>query len=283
MIDKDHYQTNNDENDEDKLEENMKDKEKETNKANPDEDKNKPDQDMKDKLDEDTNDGDKPDKNMKDKEKETNKDKSDGDNDETDKDESDEEMNDRDDKDQPDGTMTDGQKNLMVTYKPNTTYKSPKMLRHAYTYKTSNDGKRNDSIQNHHEFASFVDESFIVNKKAFVDVPKDYNITINKVNCQLEKQLLMKSKDKQLTNHYSHDELLYAKNARAINTRFSYHETEINARLEALAKEKQKCKNRDKRREMDLQIAALMEEKTVLQESIWTEHFLAHPDSLVSL
>jgi hypothetical protein len=114
------------------------------------------------------------------------------------------------------------------------------MLQHAYTYKTSNDGKRNDSIQNHHKLASFVDESFIVNKKTFVDAPKDYNITIDKVNYQLKKQLLMKSKDKQLPTHYSHDELLYAKNPRAISTRFSYHETEINTRLEALAKKKQK-------------------------------------------
>jgi hypothetical protein len=72
-----------------------------------------------------------------------------------------------------------------------------------------------------------------------VNVPKDYNITIDKVNYQLKKQLLMKSKDKELPNHYSHDELLYAKNARAINTQFSYHETEINARIKALAKEKQ--------------------------------------------
>jgi hypothetical protein len=114
----------------------------------------------------------------------------------------------------------------------------------------------------------------IVNKQTFVEVPKDYNITINKVKYQLEKWLLIKSKDYQI---------IISKNAKSINTRFSYHEMEINARLEALAKEKQKCKNRDKRREMDLQIAALMEEKTVLQESIWTEHFLAHPDSLVSL
>jgi hypothetical protein len=156
----------------------MKDKEKETNEANPDKDKYKPDQDMKDKLDEDMNDRDKPDENMKDKGNDTNKDKpdkdtNDGDNDETDKDESDidkdesdEEMNDGDDKDkdQPDVTMTDGQKNLMVTYKPNTMDKSPKMLQHAYTYKTTNDGKRNDSIQNHHELASFVDESFIIYK-----------------------------------------------------------------------------------------------------------------------
>jgi hypothetical protein len=52
----------------------------------------------------------------------------------------------------------------------------------------------------------------------------------------------MKSKDKQLPNHYSHDELLYAKNDRATNTRFSYYETEINARLVALAKEKQNVK-----------------------------------------
>jgi hypothetical protein len=102
----------------------------------------------------------------------------------------------------------------MATYKPNTIYKSPKMLRHAYTYKASNHGKINDSIKNHHEFASFVDESIIVNKKS--DVGKDYNITINKVNYQLEKQLLRKSKDKQLPNHYSHDELLYAKSTRAI-------------------------------------------------------------------
>jgi hypothetical protein len=165
MIDKDRDETNNDENDEDKLDKNMKEKEKETSKANPDKDKNKPDQDMKDKLDKDTNDVDKPDEHMKEKEKETNKDKSDRDNDETDKDEpgkdkdeSDEEMNDRDDKDkdQPDLTMTNGQKNLMVTYKLNTMDKSPKMLRHAYTYKTTNDGKRNDLIQNHHEFASLL-------------------------------------------------------------------------------------------------------------------------------
>jgi hypothetical protein len=38
----------------------MKEKVKETNDANPDEDKNKPDQDMIDKLDKDTNDRDKP-------------------------------------------------------------------------------------------------------------------------------------------------------------------------------------------------------------------------------
>jgi hypothetical protein len=103
------------------------------------------------------------------------------------------------------------------------------MLQHAYTYKTSNDGKRNDSIQNHHKFASFADESFIVNKKTFVDVPKDYNITIDKVNYQLKNPLLIKSKDKLLPNHYSHDESLYAKYVRAINTQFSYHEMEINA------------------------------------------------------
>jgi hypothetical protein len=46
---------------------------------------------------------------------------------------------------------------------------------------------------------------------------------------------------------------------KALELLFSYHETEINTRLEALAKEKQKCKKPDKRREMDLQIAALME------------------------
>jgi hypothetical protein len=84
-----------------------------------------------------------PDENMKDNKKATNKDKSDGDNDEADEHESDDKMNDRDDKDHPEVTMTNGQKNLMVTYKPNTIYKSPKMLRHAYTYKTSNDAKRN--------------------------------------------------------------------------------------------------------------------------------------------
>jgi hypothetical protein len=114
------------------------------------------------------------------------------------------------------------------------------MLRHAYTYKTTNDGQRNDSLQNHHEFDSFVDESFIVNKQTFVDVPTDCDITIDKVNYQLEKRLWIKSKNKKLPNHYSHDELLYSKKVKAINTRFSYHEMEINARLEALAKEKKK-------------------------------------------
>jgi hypothetical protein len=185
-------------------------------------------------------------------------------------------MNDGDDKDkdQPDATMNDGQKNLMVTYRPNCMDKYPKMLRHAFTYKTTNDGQRNDSIQNHQELASFVDESFIVIKKTFVDVPKDYNSTIDKVNYQLEKRLLIKSKNNKLPNHYSHDELLYAKNPKAINTLFSHHELEINVRLEALAKEKKKCKNRNRRLEIDLQVAKLTEEKKVLQESIRTEHLV---------
>ena len=149
------------------------------------------------------------------------------------------------------------------------------MLRYKYSYKTRNEGQRNNSVQYHEEFASLVNDSFIANKQKFVDIPQNIDIAIDKVNYHLERQLLNKTNNKKLPNHYLHDELLYSKNAKKSNTRLSYHETEINARLKALAKERTKCKNRDKRHEIDLQVAALNEEKTVLQESNWTKHFLA--------
>ena len=130
----------------------------------------------------------------------------------------------------------------MVTYRSNGIVPNPQMLRYEYSYKTSNEGRRNSSLQNHEEFASIVGESFIANKQKFVDIPQNIDIAIDKVNYQLERQLLNKTNNKKLPNHYLHDELLYSKNAKNINTRFSYHETEINARLKALAEEKTKCK-----------------------------------------
>jgi hypothetical protein len=106
--------------------------------------------------------------------------------------------------------------------------KSPGMIRRAYAYKTTNDGKRNDLKQNHEEFDSLVVKDFYGQKKhCFVDVPKDFNITIDWVDGRLKKRLMMKSKNNKLLNHYLNDDLLYAKNAKAINTAFIQHEKEI--------------------------------------------------------
>jgi hypothetical protein len=79
-----------------------------------------------------------------------------------------------------------------------------------------------------------------------------------------------------------HDDLLYSENSKANKKAFSHHEKEITGGIKALNKEKKKCKNRDKRREIYLQVAALTQEKTVLH-ALRTEQFLAQPDSLLSL
>jgi hypothetical protein len=243
---------NDDETDKNDGDEEINDDEKEVDKLNEDKpddnmDNNKNDETDKDESDEDVNDGD----NEETDEDESDKDMNDGDNDKTD--------NNEKDKDKPDETMTSGQKNLMVTYRPNGIVMFPQRLQYKYTYKTSNDGKRNDSQQNHAEFASFVVRDLCVQTNTFVDVPEV--ITIDQTSYQLEQELKIKSKNNELPNHFSHDELLYSKNAKAINTRFSHHATEITKRIKELEKEKNNSRNRDKRCQIELEATALMDKQ----------------------
>jgi hypothetical protein len=96
----------------------------------------------------------------------------------------------------------------------------------------------NDSAQNHDEFQSLVYKDFYGNKETFVDIPE--KIAIDRVNDHVEKWLRIRSKNNKLPNHFSHDDLFYAKSAKAINRLYSHHEKEITKGIESLKKEKKK-------------------------------------------
>jgi hypothetical protein len=109
------------------------------------------------------------------------------------------------------------------------------------------------------------------------------NITIYQVDDDLQERLRAKARAKTTWNYYSEHDVQYPKYSDKFNSSFGHHEKEIDDRISKLRAERNKCKSADRRREISQQITILEDDKNVLQDSIRTETFLAHPDNLVSL
>jgi hypothetical protein len=94
---------------------------------------------------------------------------------------------------------------------------------------------------------------------------------------------MAKASDQTTRNYFSDHDVQYGKYASNFKSLFGHHEKEIVDRISELKAERNKCRSPDRRREIMQQITILEEDKTVLQDSIRTETFLAHPDNLVAL
>jgi hypothetical protein len=135
-------------------------------------------------------------------------------------------------------------------------------------------------MRNLSEFRSLVLDDFNAPTDEFVDASE--NITIDQVNDDLQERLRAKARDKTTQNYYSEHNVKYPKYSDKFKSSFGHHEKEIDDRISKLRAERNKFKSADRRREISQQITILEIDKKVLQDSIRTEAFLAHPDNLVA-
>jgi hypothetical protein len=151
------------------------------------------------------------------------------------------------------------------------------MKRHVYDYLTSNSGRLRNQNANLSEFWSLVSDDFNALTDEFVDASE--NITINQVDDDLQERLRAKARGQTTRNYYSEHNVQYSDKFNLVLATMRNKLTTASVNSE----QNNRCKSADRRCEIIQQITILEEDKKVLQDSIRTETFLAHPDNRVAL